>query len=295
MSRRYRNVTLAEREEHPYRPVEFDGDEIPHPVRWETLERKYLVIVKAAEVAAVTGDDRGPMVECIQHPEWGRMVARDAARHGANTSTDLLMVAVRTGRMYAGLHWCKAGSAPSSGRTATRGGRRASAASRPARSSRASASSPPAWASVPRPSVRRWPAATPARVFTTSAPPTPARSCRPRGWCRPVLCVETGRLYPSVADAARAVGCNKGNISSAAARGNRAAGLHWRYPDLAAANKDAGERAGSIPTVFDAPHPHSGLALSPSSPPNRVRRIDGGSIYAQLTVSNGVAQEGTAA
>ena len=46
----------------------------------------------------------------------------------------------------------------------------------------------------------------------------------------PILCVETGKVYSSIAEAADAVGANKPNICNCC-KGKRktAAGYHWRY------------------------------------------------------------------
>jgi len=49
---------------------------------------------------------------------------------------------------------------------------------------------------------------------------------------RPVVCLETGQRYKSVAAASRASGIDRSNISSAALTGNRAGGVHWYYDDV---------------------------------------------------------------
>lgn len=45
---------------------------------------------------------------------------------------------------------------------------------------------------------------------------------------KPVKCVETGKIYQSQTDAAKAHGVTQGAISLAALSGSRSAGYHWR-------------------------------------------------------------------
>lgn len=44
----------------------------------------------------------------------------------------------------------------------------------------------------------------------------------------PVVCVETGRLYPSIAEAARDTGVARAAISSVSRSGGTAGGWHWQ-------------------------------------------------------------------
>lgn len=52
---------------------------------------------------------------------------------------------------------------------------------------------------------------------------------------RPVVCIDTGATYPSVAEAARAVGGNKQNITNCC-QGKRRShkGLRWKYAEVSA-------------------------------------------------------------
>lgn len=45
---------------------------------------------------------------------------------------------------------------------------------------------------------------------------------------RPVVCIETGRRYRSMTEAARHLRCHRSNIHNAIVKGHAASGLHWR-------------------------------------------------------------------
>ena len=51
---------------------------------------------------------------------------------------------------------------------------------------------------------------------------------------KPVECVETGEVYPSVASAAKAVFVARSTLASALSLGYRAAGKKWRYATVEA-------------------------------------------------------------
>ena len=56
---------------------------------------------------------------------------------------------------------------------------------------------------------------------------------------RPVICLETGYVYPSVSEASRKNGLKQTlSITNAAKRGSKAAGYHWCYVDEPQAVKD---------------------------------------------------------
>jgi hypothetical protein len=107
---------------------------------------------------------------------------------------------------------------------------------------------------------------------------------------RPVVCVTTNRFYKSLGAATLATGCARQTIVDAIARGGACNGLEWRdaYP---AANNPVGEFNSPSTTAFNAPHTSTDCCGSPPPTPNRVRRIVGGSICAQLTAFNSVAQK----
>ena len=46
---------------------------------------------------------------------------------------------------------------------------------------------------------------------------------------RPVFCVETGVVYPSVSEASRSTGINHGSIINSSCKGCRAGGYHWEF------------------------------------------------------------------
>eukprot|EP00808_Paulinella_micropora_P019711 g69821.t1 len=48
---------------------------------------------------------------------------------------------------------------------------------------------------------------------------------------RPVVCVETGEVFPSIAAAARRIGMHRSSIQSSLTRGIRAGQYHWAYQD----------------------------------------------------------------
>lgn len=49
------------------------------------------------------------------------------------------------------------------------------------------------------------------------------------GLCKPVLCVETGKVYGSLEEAAKDVGSHRSNVSRAIQLNIRAAGFYWRW------------------------------------------------------------------
>ena len=52
-----------------------------------------------------------------------------------------------------------------------------------------------------------------------------------RGYHRPILCIDTGEIFPSVRAAARAKYVTRGCICQAIRRGGKSAGLRWAYLD----------------------------------------------------------------
>lgn len=48
---------------------------------------------------------------------------------------------------------------------------------------------------------------------------------------RAVVCVETGKIFKSVADAERSIGASPGRITTAIKKGGTAAGYHWKYEE----------------------------------------------------------------
>eukprot|EP00808_Paulinella_micropora_P017429 g80497.t1 len=48
---------------------------------------------------------------------------------------------------------------------------------------------------------------------------------------RPIVCLETGQVYPSISEAMRTTGVHRKNISHSLMKGYRAGGYHWYYLD----------------------------------------------------------------
>ena len=55
------------------------------------------------------------------------------------------------------------------------------------------------------------------------------RPWSPRPNIRPVVCIETGKVYNSVKEAERAIGASSGTVSNSIKRGWAAKGRHFRY------------------------------------------------------------------
>eukprot|EP00808_Paulinella_micropora_P000176 g70492.t1 len=52
-----------------------------------------------------------------------------------------------------------------------------------------------------------------------------------KGGGRPVVCVETGEVFPSIAAAARFLDVGKSCISNAITYQHKSGGLHWQFLD----------------------------------------------------------------
>lgn len=273
---------------------------LPDWLALEAMERKYLVLLLARQVAIDLAQPlpARELVECVEHPEWGVMdIVAAARRAGPGKNPSKVRHAINTGRRCGAVHWCRPGE-------------RDGYVTRPIKVHSLAEARPVVCVET-------------GTVYPTARLAAQAVGCQPqsvynacRDGCnaggvhwryqddanppalrssghKPIQCVETGKVFKTIKAAAEKLKVSKHTLSEAANTGAACRGYHWRFVE-AAANNPRVEAAQPNHPAPDAPRPHPGSPASTPAP-QRARRVGGGSSRAQMTASNGIARQGEAA